>query len=266
MQRTVFLLKAVADSTTDAVFVKDKEGKYLLFNQAAADFVGKSIDEVIGQDDSILFDAQSFSQIRARDLRVMETGRVETQEEILTAAGKTRIYNALKAPFWDANGKVIGVIGISRDVTDQRQLEDQLRQAQKMEAVGRLAGGIAHDFNNLLTVINGYGELVLSLLKANDPAREMIQEIVGAGERASSLTRQLLAFSRKSIVEPKIVDPVSLVTDLDKLLRRVVGEDIELSVMSSGNVGVIQIDPGQFEQVIMNMVVNARDAMPKGVL
>jgi CheY-like chemotaxis protein/two-component sensor histidine kinase len=143
-------------------------------------------------------------------------------------------------------------------------LQEQLRQAQKMEAVGQLAGGIAHDFNNLLTVIKGYGQLSLLQLKENDPLWGNIQEIEKATERAVHLTRQLLAFSRRQILDLKVLDLNTLLKDLDKMLRRIIGEDIELVILLDGNLGRVKIDPGQIEQVILNLAVNARDAMPSG--
>ena len=155
-------------------------------------------------------------------------------------------------------------VGSWWDVTERKQLEDQFRQAQKMEAVGRLAGGIAHDFNNLLTVINGYGDLVLSQLPDNDPTRELLRQMISAGERAAGLTRQLLAFSRKAIIEPKVLDLTAVVTDVEQMIRPIVGEDIQLSVNADPETGAVRADPGQIAQVILNLVVNARDAMPFG--
>jgi PAS domain S-box-containing protein len=521
VRRSTDLLRAVADGTTDAVFVKDRAGKYLLFNEAAARFVGRPVAEVLGKDDTALFDPDGALLVIERDRRVMASGRTETEEETLTAAGVTRTYLATKGPYRDASGNVVGVIGISRDVTERKrleaerdelltrlqlqiermplayvlfdadlrvsewnpaaerifgyckqevvgivplglivppsaeeqtgevirrlrsgdmaahsvnenltkggrtitcewyntplmgedgrfdglfclaqdvterrrleeqvrearqrlehvvasspavlyalagqgpaslhltwisgnvremtgdlpeeavrptwwhgrlhpadreqvlanlqtlfdqnhttdeyrfrhrdgtyrwvraemrllrdgsgsplevigswsdisvrkQVEEQFRQAQKMEAIGRLAGGVAHDFNNLLTIINGYGELVLETLPAGDPTRELIREIVSAGERAAGLTRQLLAFSRKAIVEPKVLNLRAVVADVERMLRRIVGEDIQLAVKADPEAGAVRADPGQVEQVILNLVVNARDAMPTG--
>jgi two-component system, cell cycle sensor histidine kinase and response regulator CckA len=161
-------------------------------------------------------------------------------------------------------GESVEVVGSWSDVTERRQLEEQFRQSQKMEAVGRLAGGVAHDFNNLLTIINGYGELMLGNLPNADPNRELVREVVAAGERASGLTRQLLAFSRKAIIEPRVLDLRAVVTDVERMLRRIVGEDVQLSVAADPEVGAVRADPGQVEQVILNLVVNARDAMPRG--
>jgi CheY-like chemotaxis protein len=143
-------------------------------------------------------------------------------------------------------------------------LEEQFRHAQKMEAVGRLAGGVAHDFNNLLTVINGYSDLLLEGLSTSDPARGHLEEIKRAGERAALLTRQLLAFSRKQILEPKVLDLNGVLDGLDKMLRRLIGEDIELATIRGPELGQVMADPGQIEQILMNLAVNARDAMPQG--
>ena len=145
-----------------------------------------------------------------------------------------------------------------------RRSEEQLRQSQKVEAIGRLAGGIAHDFNNLLTIINGYTELLLARLPGNDKMSRDVNEIRKAGQRAASLTRQLLAFSRKQILEPKVLDLNAIVVELEKMLRRLIGEDIRLTIAPAADLRRIKTDPGQIEQVIMNLVVNARDAMPQG--
>ena len=156
------------------------------------------------------------------------------------------------------------VVAVVRDITERRQLEEKFRQSQKMEAVGRLAGGVAHDFNNLLTVINGYSELVHGGLPVADPKREMIREVITAGERAAALTRQLLAFSRKAVIEPRVLDLKSVVGEVERMLRRIVGEDIQLAVAADPEVWAVKADVGHLEQVILNLVVNSRDAMPKG--
>ena len=152
----------------------------------------------------------------------------------------------------------------AEDVTERRALEQQLRQAQKMEAVGRLAGGIAHDFNNLLMVISGYSEFLLERIGTDPELRGHAQEIANAAQRATSLTRQLLAFSRKQMLAPKIVDLNSVVTENVKMLTRLIGEDIDLVMIPGSDIGAVKADPGQIEQVIMNLAVNARDAMPHG--
>jgi two-component system cell cycle sensor histidine kinase/response regulator CckA len=154
-------------------------------------------------------------------------------------------------------------IGIHTDVTNRKLLESQLRQSQKMEAIGRLAGGIAHDFNNLLTVIMGRAQLLLDRV-TEEKVRRDLDLIRQTGSRAAALTHQLLAFSRKQVLDPKVIDLKALVVDAEKLLIRVVGEDIKLTVRSDPGLGTVKADPGQIEQVIMNLVVNSRDAMPQG--
>ena len=152
----------------------------------------------------------------------------------------------------------------ARDITARKRLEDQLRQSQKMEAIGSLAGGIAHDFNNLLSIILSYSSLLVPELKPGDPIRADIEEICAAGQRAATLTRQLLAFSRQQVLEPQVVDLNQICLGMEKMLRRVLNEDVELSVLPATSLGKVRADPGQLEQVIMNLVVNAHDAMPTG--
>ncbi len=177
----------------------------------------------------------------------------------------TPFWNALSiSPVRDDAGRLTNFIGVQTDVTGRRKLENQFHQAQKMEAVGQLAGGVAHDFNNLLTVINGYSEIVYDALPPGHPSREFVAEITSAGERAAGLTRQLLAFSRQSVLEPKVLDPNALVRDVEKLLRRLIGEDIDVTVKLAPDLGRVKADPGQLEQAVVNLCVNARDAMPTG--
>src|SRR5580704_3080155 len=156
------------------------------------------------------------------------------------------------------------MISILRDTTEQRLLEKQLRQSQKMEAVGQLTGGIAHDFNNMLGVIIGYSEVIEERLSGNEPLQKKCQQITKAAQSAASLTRQLLAFSRQQMLEPKFLDLNSIVRNMEKMLRRLIGEDITFSTALGPTLGSIKADQGQIEQVIINLAVNARDAMPQG--
>ena len=177
---------------------------------------------------------------------------------------KSGSYACHVEPLRDAEGQVSGAICMSLDITDRKQLEEQLRQAQKMEAVGRLAGGIAHDFNNLLMVIQGYSDLMVERLPSGDPLHRNAEQIQMAAQRASSLTRQLLAFSRKQMLAPKILNVQTVVADMEKILRRLIGEDIQLETSSAPDLGLVKADRSQIEQVILNLAVNARDAMPQG--
>ncbi len=518
LRRTGELLRAVSDGTTDAVFVKDRDGKYLLFNPAAAKFVGRPVAEVLGRDDTALYEPTSAQAVMERDRQVMESGRAETTEDTLTAAGVTRTYLSTKAPYRDEKGTVIGLIGIAcdisdrkraeeelrqsenrlraffdtanagmveadadgqllrvndafcrmlgysrdellsltapalvipedreqvlnqyeqvrsghrmayeaerrycrkdgtviwawvnltvvseddgrrarvsaviidlterkraeaerdallarlqlqidrmplayllsgpdlrytrwnpaaermfgfteaevmgrhpfevivpsasrplvqsvferlragdmgahgecenvtrdgrtvvchwhntplldadgrftgllslaEDVTERKVLEEHLRQAQKMDAIGQLAGGVAHDFNNLLTVINGYSEILHDQFPAEDTRRVQVAAIRDAGERAAGLTGQLLAFSRQAVLEPRVLNLNAIITETSRLLRRLIGEDIELALSLAPNAHRVRVDSGQMGQVLMNLAVNARDAMPTG--
>jgi PAS domain S-box-containing protein len=186
------------------------------------------------------------------------------QNEILTRAGGRRSIRWNNSVLRSASGEVVGTASIGEDVTEHQRTEEQLRQSQKMEAVGRLAGGVAHDFNNSLGVILGYTELLMR--EAGDGQRSKLEQILKATQRASSLTRQLLAFSRKQIVDPKVLDLNTLVSDLEKMLGRLIGEDVDLAIVPGVGLGQVKADPGQLEQVVLNLCVNARDAMPDGGL
>ena len=390
VQKNLSLLQGITEGTTDAVFVKDLQGRYLMINSAGAGFLGRKVEEIIGKDDAELFLPQVGRVIMQRDRAVVESGEAQTYEEFGTAAGKTRLYLATKGPLRDASGEVVGLLGICRDITDRKRaeeeihqsqqklrihiehtplavvewdlesrisawnpsaerifgytrdeaigqhanfivpphfqhqvqevgknllaqkggerstnenvtkagriiscewyntplvddsgrvlgvaslvqdvtervaLEDKLRQAHKMEAVGRLAGGVAHDFNNLLTVILGYAQILADAVPAGSRQADSTSQIKSAAEKAAGITRQLLAFSRKQVLSPRIVNLNDTVMNLDSLLRRLIGEDIEVLTASANDLGSVKADPGQIEQVIMNLALNARDAMPRG--
>jgi len=173
-------------------------------------------------------------------------------------------YTCHVEPLRSRDGELQGAICMALDITDRKQLEEQLRQAQKMEAVGRLAGGIAHDFNNLLMVIQGYADLLAERLPQGDSLRRNAEQIQTASQRATSLTRQLLAFSRKQMLAPKVLNVHAVVADMEKILRRLIGEDVQLETTSAPDLGLVKADRSQIEQVILNLAVNARDAMPGG--
>jgi PAS domain S-box-containing protein len=390
LAKNLSLLQGITEGTTDAVFVKDLAGRYLMINTAGARLLGKSVAEVLGKDDAELFDAEVGRDIIARDRKVVLSGETQTYEEPGTVAGVTRLYLATKGPYRDPNGQVIGLLGICRDITDRKKaeeeirqsqrklrihfehtplavvewdlnfrvaawnpsaerifgytrdealgqhasfivpsqyrqqvdhvwqalltqsggarstndnitknsrhiscewyntplvdesgrvlgvaslvqdvtdrvaLEDRLRQSQKMEAVGRLAGGVAHDFNNLLTVILGYAQILADGVPPGSRLADGTGQIKSAAERAAGITRQLLAFSRKQVLSPRIINLNDTMMNLDSLLRRLIGEDIEVLTVPDNDLGSVQADPGQIEQVIMNLALNARDAMPNG--
>jgi two-component system, cell cycle sensor histidine kinase and response regulator CckA len=188
----------------------------------------------------------------------------EVTYRIVRPDGKIRSIHVTVVPIRDAAGAVIRVAGVGEDVTDRLQLEEQLRQTQKLESLGLLAGGIAHDFNNILAVIAANGSIMTELVPAGHPDRELVDEIEAAVTRGTSLTRQLLAFSRKQVVEPVVLDLNKVVSDTRKMLRRMVGEDIVIKTSLDPELGHVRIDPGYLVQVLMNLAVNARDAMPRG--
>jgi PAS domain S-box-containing protein len=190
-------------------------------------------------------------------------GCSQVDHRIVLSDGTERFLRQYTEPLGNEVGRS-RLLGTVQDVTEYKHLEEKFRRAQRLEGIARLAGGIAHDFNNLLVVINGYAEMILSELKAEDPLRDPAQEIISAGNRAAALTRQLLAFSRKQVMRPQAIDLNKLLTDVEKMLRRLIREDIEFKLTLTPELWSVKADPDQFEQVIMNLVVNARDAMPKG--
>ena len=386
LSRSYELLNEVVEGTSDAIHMKDLNGRYTMVNSAEARLYGRSIEEMIGLTDFDLVDEQSARHITDRDRKVITSGEPATYEQSITLRGETVWFSTLKQPRRDADGKIIGVFGVSRDVTQRRRAEDamvelaaivessndaitgasldglvttwnpaaeqlfgyapreiigqpilltipadqrdgladtfrrilkgehvefpntirlhkdgtrldvsisifpirnsvgevlgaagftrdisaklrmeeQLRQAQKMDAVGRLAGGIAHDFNNLLAAIRVHCELLTVQLDPDSGARSDAEEIIKAADRAAALTRQLLAFSRKQVMQPKVLDMNQTVREMDRMLSRLIGENITLDAALAPNLNLVKADPGQIEQVIMNLAVNSRDAMPNG--
>jgi PAS domain S-box-containing protein len=222
-------------------------------------------DEVVGRNCRFLQGPGTDPQVVAEVRQAVSEARPCDAELVNYRKDGTAFWNALAiSPVQDEAGRLTHFIGVQSDVTARRMLERQFHQAQKMEAVGQLAGGVAHDFNNLLTIINGYGAIVHDALPQDHPSRELVAEITEAGERAAGLTRQLLAFSRQTVLEPKVLDPNAMVRDVERMLRRLIGEDIELATRLAPDLGRVKADPGQLEQAVVNLCVNARDAMPTG--
>jgi two-component system, cell cycle sensor histidine kinase and response regulator CckA len=258
-------LAAVVESSHDAIIGRTLDGFITHWNTGAQRIYGYSAAEIVGKSSSVLMSPERFPEILETIEKVKCGQIVEESDAIRTSQdGKEIHFTQTHAPIKNGDGQVIGVSTVARDVTESRHLEGMFRQAQKMEAVGQLAGGVAHDFNNLLGVILGYTELLLDRLDPNDPQRKDIDEIRKAGERATLLTRQLLAYSRKQVLQPKVLDLNIVVAGTEKLLQRLIGEDIELLVILNPALHRVKADPGQIEQIIMNLAVNARDAMPSG--
>jgi len=255
------LSTAVIEGSGDAILIKDLAGRYVFANTRAGARLGLTVEELIGKKDHDVFPPQMAALFREQDEQIVATGREAVFEsrygELIPGD-----YLVTKVPYRDAHGRIVGVIVIARDITERRRLEEQLRETQKLEAIGRLAGGIAHDFNNLLTVILGYADA----LRAGPPAAkaaEHIDEIRAAAERAALLTGQLLAFSRRQILHPQVLQPNDAIGNMERMLRRIIGEDIHFQTALCAE-GHVRVDPGQLEQVVLNLAVNARDAMPAG--
>ncbi|OWK43096.1 PAS domain-containing protein [Fimbriiglobus ruber] len=262
------LLQSVIAHIPCGVFWKDRNSVFLGGNdRVARDHGLPTTAQLVGRTDHDLpVEAEEAAFYQACDRKVMETGvpLLNIEETQTRAGGQKANLITSKVPLRDTSGMVVGVVGTYFDVTEQKRLEEQLRQSQKMEAIGRLAGGVAHDFNNLLTVINGNCDLALSTLPDDSPCRVLVEEIGTAGERAAALTGQLLAFSRKQFLQQKLLDVNVLVNDMEKMLRRTIGEDVDLVADLTRDPMWVKADPGQLGQVILNLAVNARDAMPTG--
>jgi PAS domain S-box-containing protein len=256
-------LVTAIEQSPEAVVITDPQGAIQYVNSAFSRITGYSREEILGKNPRIL---KSGKQDPAMYMQLWTTIlKGETwRGELVNRRKDGSLYTEQMTitPVRGAHGEVTHFISTMQDVTEHKLLEQQLYQAQRIEAVGRLAGGVAHDFNNLLTIISGYGQLLQERLDAKD--LEYLEEILKAGGRATSLTRQLLAFSRLQILAPRVLDLNSVVAELEKMLRRLIGEDIELATVRQPGLGQIKADPGQIEQVIVNLAVNARDAMPKG--
>jgi PAS domain S-box-containing protein len=255
----------IFETISDAVIVMDVEMRVTDWNPAAARIFGYTKAEMLGQPLRLLNAPEGGAEIDRQVREAFERdGPWVGEIPFVRKDGKRGVADVIVAMQYDAQDRPGSIISVSRDVTDRRRLEAQLQQAQKMEAVGRLAGGIAHDFNNMLTAVKAYTEFLLEDLDATDPRRTDVQEIAKSADRAASLTRQLLAFSRKQVLQPRPLDLNEVVEGMGKMLRRLIGDDVQVVTRLDPHLRLVEADPSQLEQVIMNLAVNARDAMPDG--
>jgi two-component system, cell cycle sensor histidine kinase and response regulator CckA len=261
---TLRRLATAVEQSAEGIVILDTDGVIQYVNPAYEKITGRQRDEVVGSMLQILQVQEKDSKQIDEILGKLTTGRTwfGTIEEH-KKDGTPFTEEITISPVFDSSGKIINYVAVKRDITKQVTLEQQLFQSQKMEAIGRLAGGVAHDFNNLLTAIMGYSEILRNSLKGQDALMSDVEEIRKAGERAASLTRQLLAFSRKQIIQPRVLNLNSIVIDMNKMLRRLIGENIELVIEADKSLWPTKSDPGQIEQIVMNLTVNGRDAMSK---
>ena len=272
LQESAAQFRTLAESMPQIVWVTGPGGDNIFFNQRWMDYTGMTLEESLGDGWSKPFHPDD--QQRAWDAwqkATKENGVYSLESRLRRADGVYRWWLVRGVPLIDAGGKILKWYGTCTDIHDMKlaseerlSLKDQLAQSQKMESVGRLAGGVAHDFNNLLTAINGYAGFVLQALPEEDPTRKDVEEILAAGERAGRLTKQLLAFSRKQILNPQILDINETVDGTAAMLKRLIGEDIKLETRLDPSPCRVKVDAGQLEQVLLNLAVNARDAMPTG--
>jgi PAS domain S-box-containing protein len=265
LQETHQRLSTAVEQSPDSVLITDTAGTILYVNPAFERVTGYSRAEALGRTPRLLKSGQHDEAFYRELWTTISAGRV-WQGRFINRKKDGSLYteDATITPLRNPAGEVVQYVATMRDVTRELELEQQFRQAQKMEAVGRLAGGVAHDFNNLLTVIRLSARLLEDQLHRLDPLRSHVERIQEASQRAANLTRQLLAFSRKEIVEPKVLDLNQVLGELDKMLRRLIGEDVELILLSTRDLWPVKIDPTQVEQAVVNLAVNARDAMPRG--
>ena len=257
--------RTLVNNIPQKIFYKDRELAYVSCNLNFALDIGIDEEENIrGMTDFDIFPESQAKKYRDGDLRVINTETSEEFEEDYIHNGEKRIVQTVKTPVRDSQGNISGVLGIFWDITERKKLESQLIQAQKMESVGRLAGGVAHDFNNMLSIILGNTEIILEDIPSSSSLVTNLQEIYRAAERSTSLTRQLLAFARKQTVAPRVIDINDAMEAMLKMLQKLIGEDIDLAWRPGKDPAKVKIDPSQIDQIIVNLCVNARDAI-KGV-
>lgn len=258
------LFRLITENAADMIAVVDTQGERVYNSPSYEKILGYTPDELNGTTAADQIHPEDRDRVMKAASEARRTGTGTTLEYRMRHKDGTWRTLESRASTIVKNGTVEKLVIVNRDVTQRKSLEEQFRQAQKMEAIGRLSGGVAHDFNNLLGVIIGYGEIVQEGTPAESPLRGCVDEMLKAGHRAAGLTRQLLAFSRQQVLDPRILDLNAVVRDMEKMLKRLIGEDIQLVTSLSPELVRIKADQGQIEQVVLNLAVNARDAMPEG--
>lgn len=258
------LIKAI-EQAAEAVVITDPSGNIQYVNPAFERITGYAKQEALRENPRFLKSGRQDAAFYAAMWKEISAGR-NWEGRMINKRKDGKLYTEEMtiSPVQDSSGTILNFVAVKRDITEQLRLESQLLQSQKMEAIGVLAGGVAHDFNNILTAIKAYGEFIQKGLSPDSPLHSDAIEILTAADRAVNLTRQLLAFSRRQILAPRVIDMNTIVRDMSKMLRRLIGENIDIKVEFSRVPCLVNVDPGQMEQVLLNMAVNARDAMPKG--
>ncbi len=258
-------LASIIDSSEDAILSKDLNGMITSWNRGAEHIYGYTPEEVIGKSISLLTPSDRPDEISEILQKIGRGESLEHYESVrVTKDGRHLNVSISVSPLRGATGDIVGASAIVRDITTQKRTEGQLRQSQKMEAIGRLAGGVAHDFNNILGIINACNEFLRDRIDAAGEPSLYVDNIKKAIERGTSLTRQLLTFSRASVIQPRVLDVNERLKDISKLLRPLLGDDVEILVVPKSSLAVVEADPGQLDQIVVNLAVNARDAMPRG--
>jgi PAS domain S-box-containing protein len=252
------------DDAPDMMHSCDRTGKIIICNKTEANALGYAPEELVGRPQADIIAPDERDACIGKMASMMNTGFYEGERTLIAKDGRRIPVFVRAKAMYDENGAFLMTDAILRDITEKKNLEAQLLQAQKMEAVGLLAGGVAHDFNNVLTAVVGYGTLLLAHTERDPVAHTYVERVLSAAERATNLTRSLLAFSRKQIINPRPVRLGEMVTNLEKILTKVIGEDIELRVFVSPHEASVMADTGQIDQALMNLATNARDAMPEG--
>jgi PAS domain S-box-containing protein len=258
-------LASIIDSSEDAILSKDLNGTIISWNKGAERIYGYTPEEVVGKHISLLTPSDRPDEIPEVLRKIGRGERIENHESVrVTKDGRHLDVSISVSPLRNTAGDIVGASAIARDITTQRRAAGQLRQSQKMEAIGRLAGGVAHDFNNVLGIINACAEFLRDRIDPGTEPSVYVENIKKAIERGTSLTKQMLAFSRTSAIQPRVLDLNERLRDISKLLRPLLGEDVEILIVPRTPSAVVEADPGQLDQIVVNLAVNARDAMPRG--